>query len=598
MQIRTYIAIFNNSFYRKARSRAADQHHLRQKFLTNVVVEAMRKNLYHAQGRDLDFDTLIKELVADYYEKLTFKSKQDNGLKPLPASKKDGLLKQPTDYLLNNIYLNGKPLIDDLEATNRLALKKHFDDIQDRKERDFFQFTAAPAGYEKLRKDAENARYKMRKYTTNSEQEKEFWLKLAEQYAAIDIADPEQFYIEKVKELNDIADIYSNGKTAKYNDKISRIKEMANAQNLSVFSKKGYGYRIADTEIDFKIPDQWNITANAQELQNYAKEFKAKYFADYDILLSTVHADENPDNPHLHLKLSGKNNKTGLFDIPDHYIRLVKENKPSEFLEIVPNGTTRTPELTEAQRKKIFSEFQNIVLKDFENNLNTKHQLATKVQIVKDPDQKIQKSKKSSNDRRYNARNKLEEQNQQAEATLQETIKKNTEINLLNTDIRNQINDKVENFNLTLKEVVSYQKKITKSFNKMFSMIRDFVFNNIFDNQKYNSELFEIQNNATCAIAEINNNKDIDTNLRIKLRDIIDDTIKENTNDLKAVVDEHKMLTYPSLQKDHIQAATAQIEESWQEISDQLELPKIVENTPQIDDLNNANSIKSGKTKP
>lgn len=598
MQIRTYIAIFNNSFYRKARSRAADQHHLRQKFLTNVVVEAMRKNLYHAQGRDLDFDTLIKELVADYYEKLTFKSKQDNGLKPLPASKKDGLLKQPTDYLLNNIYLNGKPLIDDLEATNRLALKKHFDDIQDRKERDFFQFTAAPEGYEKLRKDAENARYKMRKYTTNSEQEKEFWLKLAEQYAAMDIADPEQFYIEKVKELNDIADIYGNGKTAKYNDKISRIKEMANAQNLSVFSKKGYGYRIADTEIDFKIPDQWNITANAQELQNYAKEFKAKYFADYDILLSTVHADENPDNPHLHLKLSGKNNKTGLFDIPDHYIRLVKENKPSEFLEIVPNGTTRTPELTEAQRKKIFSEFQNIVLKDFENNLNTKHQLATKVQIVKDPDQKIKKSKKSSNDRRYNARNKLEEQNQQAEATLQETIKTNTEINLLNTDIRNQINDKVENFNLTLKEVVSYQKKITKSFNKMFSIIRDFVFNNVFDNQKYNSELFEIQNNATFAIAEINNNKDIDTNLRIELRDIIDDTIKENTNDLKAVVDEHKMLTYPSLQKDQIQAATAQIEDSWQEISDQLELPKIVENTPQIEDLNNTNSIKSGKTKP
>ena len=42
-----------------------------------------------------------------------------------------------------------------------------------------------------------------------------------------------------------------------------------------------------------------------------------------------------------------------------------------------------------------------------------------------------------------------------------------------------EINDKVENFNLTLKEVVSYQKKITKSFNKMFSMIRDFVFNNI-----------------------------------------------------------------------------------------------------------------------
>lgn len=598
MQIRTYIAIFNNSFYRKARSRAADQHHLRQKFLTNVVVEAMRKNLYHAQGRDLDFDTLIKELVADYYEKLTFKSKQDNGLKPLPASKKDGLLKQPTDYLLNNIYLNGKPLIDDLEATNRLALKKHFDDIQDRKERDFFQFTAAPEGYEKLRKDAENARYKMRKYTTNSEQEKEFWLKLAEQYAAMDIADPEQFYIEKVKELNDIADIYGNGKTAKYNDKISRIKEMANAQNLSVFSKKGYGYRIADTEIDFKIPDQWNITANAQELQNYAKEFKAKYFADYDILLSTVHADENPDNPHLHLKLSGKNNKTGLFDIPDHYIRLVKENKPSEFLDIVPNGTTRTPELTEAQRKKIFSEFQNIVLKDFENNLNTKHQLATKVQIVKDPDQKINKSKKSSNDRRYNARNKLEEQNAQAEATLQETIKTNTEINLLNTDIRNQINDKVENFNLTLKEVVSYQKKITKSFNKMFSIIRDFVFNNIFDNQKYNSELFEIQNNATFAIAEINNNKDIDNNLRIELRDIIDDTIKENTSDLKQVVEEHKMLTYPSLQKDQIQAATAQIEEKWQELSEQLELPKIVENAPQIADLDNTNSIKSGKTKP
>lgn len=598
MQIRTYIAIFNNSFYRKARSRAADQHHLRQKFLTNVVVEAMRKNLYHAQGRDLDFDTLIKELVADYYEKLTFKSKQDNGLKPLPASKKDGLLKQPTDYLLNNIYLNGKPLIDDLEATNRLALKKHFDDIQDRKERDFFQFTAAPEGYEKLRKDAENARYKMRKYTTNSEQEKEFWLKLAEQYAAMDIADPEQFYIEKVKELNDIADIYGNGKTAKYNDKISRIKEMANAQNLSVFSKKGYGYRIADTEIDFKIPDQWNITANAQELQNYAKEFKAKYFADYDILLSTVHADENPDNPHLHLKLSGKNNKTGLFDIPDHYIRLVKENKPSEFLEIVPNGTTRTPELTEEQRKKIFSEFQNIVLKDFENNLNTKHQLATKVQIVKDPDQKIKKSKKSSNDRRYNARNKLEEQNQQAEAMLQETLKTNTEINLLNADIRNQINDKFDNFNLTLKEVMTYQKKITKSFNKMFSIIRDFVFNNIFDSQKYNSELFEIQNNATFAVAEINNNKDIDNNLRIELRDIIDDTIKENTNDLKQVVEEHKILTYPSLQKDQIQAATAQIEEKWQELSEQLELPKIVENTPKNDKLNDINGIKSGKTKP
>lgn len=536
--IRSYIAILKNSFYQGARSRAADRHSLRQKFLTNVLNDHLKNNLYHIDGRDIDFTDLVKDFIKDNYNELSVYHSKSQSIQKLPEKLKDDVLKKDVNFLTEKVYYKDKLLTDMLQDVIKLSLNKHYKKLNTRRNKEVADRTAEPENYQELLKTAEYARISMKRYKTASEEERLFWLDLAEKYAREDIADPAKWYTEQIEKLDDITERNSEGKTTKYTDKVKRLLEMSKAINLEPFNKKGWGYGIQDMEIDFKIPDQWKIKGNPTELREFMKGFQKKHFPDYDVLYAVVHCDENPDNPHCHLKLSGKNNKTGNYDISNQIYQMVKTNNEEHYLSIVQNGTILNNSLTEEQRIKLWEEWQTIVLKEFENNLNEKHNLTEQIEIVKDPNQTIKKSKKTSNDREFNAKNKAEQE-------LAQAVKKLAETN-------EAVDKKINSFENVYRDVMECQKSIFKSLSNMFKIVKKYVFNKQdLDELGYRTELNNIQTNIEVADIIINNNYTEEKERELfkdtfwtPVSDMIDDmtdiVIENRDYFTQAAIDEHE----------------------------------------------------------
>ena len=55
------------------------------------------------------------------------------------------------------------------------------------------------------------------------------------------------------------------------------------------------------------------------------EKFHRNYFSDFDKYYTAVYCDENPENPHAHFRMSGYNNKTKSFDLPDHELNIVRK---------------------------------------------------------------------------------------------------------------------------------------------------------------------------------------------------------------------------------------------------------------------------------
>lgn len=165
---------------------------------------------------------------------------------------------------------------------------------------------------------------KIKKWSDNSQEpEKDFFSNLLEKIGN-----------EEINAENEIETLSSFGKVKRFNDKRKAILQLEKCNALfKVKENKSMTMKVISQEKIFKIPDKHNVEVKAEDWNKLIDEFHNRFYKDYDAYYTAIHLDEKKENPHAHHRLSGFNNKTKSFDLPDHELNLVRKllKKPELF---------------------------------------------------------------------------------------------------------------------------------------------------------------------------------------------------------------------------------------------------------------------------
>ena len=290
---------------------------------------------------------------------------------------------------------------------------------------------------------------------------------------------------EKLDSSTLIDELKELGKVKKFNDKQKRLTELETFNSLVGTKSKNINFHILSKELIFKIPDKYNKKVNPDDWIKIGNAIQQKYFSDFDIIYSTVHCDENPDNPHLHLSLSGKNNKSGLFNIQDYLIEKLSSNHKNYPFKSRKYSSLNKEEIIkhgEFYQDVIFANM-NIYLKKlgYEFDLTKKTKEEKKNENIEYKDQK-----KSSVNREHNRQNKVKIENEEATKALLKTKLTNKElskeidnkkeqISILDKTL-NKLKEETESFKRGLKSIVSYAKDELPI--DLFNFLKEFEFLN------------------------------------------------------------------------------------------------------------------------
>lgn len=166
--------------------------------------------------------------------------------------------------------------------------------------------------------------------------------------------------IDKIHAQTELKRLSSLGKIKRFNDKKKAITKLEECNKLLEVNDNGsMSLKVISSEKIFKIPDQYNINVSAQDWHKLIRQFHNKFYNDYDAYYTAIHLDEKAENPHAHHRLSGYNNVTKQFDLPDHELNLVRKlyNKPDLF-----NGK-KWSKLTPDEVEQFGQLYQNIMFK-------------------------------------------------------------------------------------------------------------------------------------------------------------------------------------------------------------------------------------------
>lgn len=283
---------------------------------------------------------------------------------------------------------------------------------------------------------------KVSKWIDNSktEEEKNIWQDLKSK-----IGNEEINSDEFISQLSDL------GKSVKrFNDKKKAILNSSDFNKLLGTSSRNIGLSIITKELVYKIPDKYEKNIDPEDWNKIGSAMQKRFFPDFDIIYKTVHADEKEDNAHIHMRLSGRNNQTGKFDIQDQLInRMAKLNKDFPFKDRKYSSLTQEElvEFGELYQDEVFKSFNNYVEKlnyDFVVVKRTAEEQKNDSEIFLD-------SKRAIANREYNCQNKMKEENKKLDARIEV---KNIQLENIENDIEhkqvkekkldNSISDKIE----------------------------------------------------------------------------------------------------------------------------------------------------------
>lgn len=130
---------------------------------------------------------------------------------------------------------------------------------------------------------------------------------------------------EKIDAETEIKKLKSFGKIKRLNNKINAITDLENCNCLiDVKENNSLSMKIISSEKMFKIPDQWKTNVKAEHWNEVINNFHEKYYSNFNSFYTAIHLDENKENPHAHHRMSGFNNKSKSFDLPDHELNLIR----------------------------------------------------------------------------------------------------------------------------------------------------------------------------------------------------------------------------------------------------------------------------------
>lgn len=351
----------------------------------------------------------------------------------------------------NNIYMiENNDQIQVIQSTpkNTQQIKSYVDWLKDQelelyKNNNFQDLESLPDTKKtELIKQRTYTKNKIEKWISNEktgDQEKEIFQNILN-----DLKKNIDFNENNLTEFTDLKD-----KIIRRNDKIKAIKKLADFDILNGSKNRNIQLKIQSTEVIFKIPDHNNINVAADHWVEVVHDYIKDNYPNNRLLYAAVHMDENGQNPHAHVSISGYNINTKDYDLPDQEMKILDRHMSGKY----PFKNKKWCELTDDQRSKhgeiyqsyIFH-FMNKKLKKFGYEVDFKKK--TKEQIEED-NYSFTKTKRSA-DREYNLQNKLKENNDREYEKL-EKIKNKRSIN--QKEIRKEKN------NLRVLEDQKYQIK-------------------------------------------------------------------------------------------------------------------------------------------
>lgn len=362
----------------------------------------------------------------------------------------------------NILFINGQK-VDPLDTQNNYNLvkltcdnlKKTFKDSARKNNNDVSLSANKKAS---LQNDRTKLKAKIKKWSENEKaepNEKEFFQKLYN-----DIGNKE------LKSDVLISELQGFGKSVKrFNDKKKAISGLDDLNQLLGTKSLNINLSLITKEVVYKIPEQWEKDVSPTDFLKITRAINKKFYPDYDPIYETIHLDEQ--SPHAHVRLSGMNNKTGLFDMQNSLLKRVrafdKENrlpKNKKYSQLNKEETQLFGEIYQEQVFYLFNKHLKTLKYDFEVVKRTPEEKKDDFKKFKDKKYKIA-------DREYNLQNHLAEQNEKAENDLNITNRKvldnNETIDIQNILIKNK-NTELDNLNIEIDETKTKLQQIKDLF--------------------------------------------------------------------------------------------------------------------------------------
>ncbi len=213
---------------------------------------------------------------------------------------------------------------------------------------------------------------------------------------------------EKIHAKSALKTLSGLGKIKRYNDKKRAIEKLEECnQLLSVSDNGAMSLKVISSEKIFKIPDKHKVTISAQDWHRIINQLHQQFYSNYDAYYTAIHLDEKQENPHAHHRLSGYNNSTGQFDLPDHELNLVRKlyKKPDLF-----NGK-KWSQLAPDEVERFGQLYQNIIFKYCNTQLQ---KLGYEIEAIKRSPEEVEQdaheySSKKIRHRAYNGVKQLDD---------------------------------------------------------------------------------------------------------------------------------------------------------------------------------------------
>lgn len=220
------------------------------------------------------------------------------------------------DLIKNNkIYIDRK-LINPLEGDK--FFKEITDSLESEKKEylEKLESSYSDSGKAELSGLRAKAKAALKRYSASSGgAEKDFWDELTDRLGK-----------EEINPETELARLQATGKVTRYNQKSKRIEELGNYNPLIGVKSRNTELTIFSKEMLYKIPDSTDLKVSALDMANFSNAINKKLYPDFRCTYIAIHCDENPERPHAHVELSGKNLKTGEMDINQQlFLNLKKE---------------------------------------------------------------------------------------------------------------------------------------------------------------------------------------------------------------------------------------------------------------------------------
>ena len=226
---------------------------------------------------------------------------------------------------------------------------------------------------------------------------------------------------------NDFLQLTDGLKVSRFNDKIRRLEALTKF-DFSRGDQRSQYMITQQTELLFKASDQSNITFTNDEMLRMVELWQS-YFPDYQILYKSIHHDENPDNPHMHLVVSNYNSRTKKYDLVQQEIEAMrkyyrKKHKTDELPDCLKKNSKK---LTEAELTEFGKIKQNFFFDIVNTATKNKYKFTKRTPEEVEEDNHEYEKTKPITQREHNRQKKLQELAKRQKEQLQQEQSRHAE---------------------------------------------------------------------------------------------------------------------------------------------------------------------------